>query len=70
MKVKILTILIVLAVLVSGITACTPKDGNLVKVMKLAPRDTPTVMCMDIETMAEDPDFSIIYDSNINCLIM
>lgn len=68
MKIKIITVLIVLAVLASGITACTPKGGDLLKVMKLAPRDADMVSCMDIKAMAEDPDFSFIYDDTISNL--
>ena len=58
MKVKILTILVVLTVSISCITACTTKSDYLVKVMKLTPKDTDMVLCMDIEAMAAAPDFS------------
>lgn len=63
MKRKIISILIVLAVLASGVIACTPKGGYLVQVMKIAPQDTIMISCMDIEAMAENPDFGFMYDS-------
>lgn len=56
MKVRILTVLVVLAVLVSSITSCTGTDSFLIKVMKLAPEGVGYITCADIEAMAEDPD--------------
>lgn len=65
MKVRILTLLVVLAVLVSCVTACTPKDSYLIQVMKLAPESVGNINCIDIEAMAEDPDFKDWYDGMI-----
>ena len=61
MKRKAITVLIVTAVLASGITACTTRDSYPIQVMKIAPGDAVRVTCMDIETMQEDTDFSSMY---------
>jgi hypothetical protein len=68
MKVRIITVLVVLAVLVSYNTACTSKNSYLIQVMKLAPIYTNVVSCVDIEALAEDPDFDSIYSEIINSL--
>jgi hypothetical protein len=68
MKIKIITIVLVLAVLASSITACKPKDSYLVQVMKLVPEDTYVVTCSDLKQMTEDPDFTAIYNSMISSL--
>jgi len=63
MKRKIISVLIVLAILTSGLTACTHKGGYLIQVMKIAPEDTIVISCVDIEAAAEDPDFEFMYDA-------
>lgn len=63
MKRKIISVLIVLTVLASVITACTTKDNYLIRVMKIAPEDTIVISCMDVEASAEDPDFEFMYDA-------
>ncbi len=68
MKARIITVLLMLAVLVSSITACTTKDDFLVKVMKLAPEDTYSIDCTDIEAMANDTEFAYMYDYFIDYL--
>ncbi len=63
MKAKILTILVVMAVLVSCITGCgSKKGGYLIEIMKTLPHDTPTVIYMDVELMTEDPDLEDMYN--------
>jgi hypothetical protein len=62
MKRKILTIVVMLTVLASSITACTPKDSYLVQVMKLAPENTYIITCMDVQKITEDREFDFIYD--------
>jgi hypothetical protein len=62
MKARIIVILIVLAVLVSCITACTSKDSFLVQVMKLSPEDTYMITCFDAEGARDDPEFNFIHD--------
>jgi len=66
MKIRIFTAIVALAILVSGITACTPKGGYLVQVMKLAPEDTYMITCMDAKEAEEDPEFNFIYDYMID----
>lgn len=58
MKVKIFTLLVVLAVLVSSITACKPKESDLIEILKILPQDAVgiRVMCFDIESLESDPD--------------
>jgi len=62
MKRKIISVLIVLAILTSGLMACTAKGGYLIQVMKIAPEDTIVVSCNDYEAAAEDSDWEFIYD--------
>jgi hypothetical protein len=62
MKRKKITVLFVLAVLTSGLAACTPKGGYLIQVMKIAPEDTIVISCNDYEAAAEDSDWEFIYD--------
>jgi hypothetical protein len=69
MKIKIITIVLVLAVLASSITACTPKASFLIKVMQLAPENAEEVYCTDIKAMAEDPDLSFAFDEIISFLV-
>ncbi|HEY33254.1 MAG TPA: hypothetical protein G4O10_09165 [Dehalococcoidia bacterium] len=66
MKVRILSMLIVLAVLASSITACIGTDSFLVKVMKLAPQDTYMITCVNLQTAVEDPEFNYVYDYMID----
>ena len=61
MKTKIAVTSIALAVLVSSITGCTPKNSYLIKILKLAPEDTVMVTCMDVQAMTQDPDFKNVY---------
>jgi len=68
MKTKTTSVLIVLVVLASVITACMPTDNYLVQVMKIAPINTDMISCMDMEAIVEDPDFSYTYDYIINYL--
>jgi len=63
MKRKIIPVLIVLAILTSGLTACTTKNSNLIRVMKIAPEDTIVISYVDVEAAAEDPDLEFMYDS-------
>lgn len=69
MKRKIISVLIVLAILTSGLTACTPKGGYLIQVMKIAPEDTIVISCTDIEASAEDPDLEFMYDAFLENVI-
>jgi len=62
---KIVPVLIVLAILASGLTACTTKDSNLIRVMKITPEDTIVISYVDVEAVAEDPDFEFMYDTFI-----
>ncbi len=62
MKRKIISVLIVIAVLATGLTTCTTKDNYLIQVMKIAPEDTIVISCNDYEAAAEDPDWEFIYD--------
>ena len=62
MKRKIISVLIVIAVLATGLTTCTIKDNYLIQVMKIVPEDTIVVSCNDYEAAAEDPDWEFIYD--------
>jgi hypothetical protein len=66
MKARIIATLIVLAALVSSITACTTTVSFLPNVMKLAPEDTYMITCMDTKEAVEDPEFDFIYDYMIN----
>lgn len=68
MKRKIISVLIVIAVLATGLTTCTTKDNYLIQVMKIAPINTGVISCMDMEAIVEDPDFSYTYDYIINYL--
>lgn len=68
MKIRMLTVLVVLAVLVPSTAACKSKDSFLVQVMQLAPEDAKEVGCMDIKAMVEDPDLSFAYDEVIKSL--
>jgi hypothetical protein len=68
MKRKMISVMVVLAVLASVTTACTAKDNYLTQVMKIAPEDTLVISCMDIEAAAEDPDFEFIYDALENIM--
>jgi hypothetical protein len=61
-KAKTISVLIVLAILASGLMACTAKGGYLIQVMKIAPEDTIVVSCNDYEAAAEDSDWEFIYD--------
>ena len=63
MKIKIISVLIVLTVIASVITACTTKDNYLIQVMKIAPEDTIVISCIDVEASAEDPDLEFMYDA-------
>ncbi|UCB43005.1 MAG: hypothetical protein JSV77_11270 [Dehalococcoidales bacterium] len=62
MKRKIISVLIVLAILASGLTACTTKNIYLIQAIKIAPEDTIAISCLDVEAAAEDPDFEPMYD--------
>ncbi len=68
MKARIITALLMLAVLVSCITTCKTKGGYLVNVMKLAPENAGAVYCTEIKAWAEDPDLSFAYDEMISGL--
>jgi len=61
MKIRILTTLIVLAVLVSCITGCGKKDNYLIEIMKILPDDIISVEYTGVELLAEDPDLEDIY---------
>ena len=66
MKVKILTIVVLLVILASSIAVCKPKESYLVQVMKLAPEDTLAIGCTDIKALANDPDLEYWYDGTID----
>jgi len=65
MKIKIIAILIMLTVLTSCITGCTPKNSYLIQAMKLAPEDLGHITCIDFEAMAEDPELEDWYNEII-----
>ena len=62
MKTKAMTTSIGLLLLVLIITGCSStKDYNIVRVIKVAPEDTFTIMYFDLETLKGDPDCEQMY---------
>jgi len=63
MKTRMLATLIGLAILASVFAGCgSEKDSNLIKILKILPDEVNSVVCLDIEAMAEDPDLEATYN--------
>jgi len=63
MKIKAITMLMVLAVLASGIAGCSQAKGdNMVQVMKIAPENALSITYFDLDAIKEDPDCEHRYD--------
>lgn len=60
MKVRILTTLVVLAVLVSSITACTARESYLIQLLKLTPEEADSVGYINYKKCVDDPDFNFM----------
>ena len=61
MKVRIFTLLIVLAVMASSITACKQKDSYFIEILKTLPNDIISVDYLGVELIREDADFKDDY---------
>jgi len=62
MRIKITVVLIVLAVLTSVFTGCSPNQENyLIEILKILPDDIIEVEYTGVELMAEDPELVDIY---------
>jgi hypothetical protein len=63
MKTWIIITLTVLVLLALAIIGCSStKDSNIIRVIKIAPEDTQSIMYMDFDVIKNDPDCAPMYD--------